>query len=326
MQCKYCGFGNGEDDHRCLRCGRRVAGRAVAAPTGYSGALALAPLFDADATLDAHAPFDSKLQSDPAAATQEFFPPLQSAAEAQKAAARPAGRLIPFDQLQKQRGPVASAPTHAVQVEAEAPASRPKQRSMAELRASEEFRPQKPVRREAPPRPQQANFDFVAAPATQPTLKTGVPGQVSCPQAVARPIHRCLAVAVDTAVIMLAFGTFLGIASRCGASFGQGKLMPAVLFASLALFATFYGLVCLITGRETLGMEFLQLEVITFEGEPIDDRTRFIRFATTLLSIGAAGLGMIWALADEENLTWHDHISKTFPTPRSRDRSYLRTA
>ena len=26
------------------------------------------------------------------------------------------------------------------------------------------------------------------------------------------------------------------------------------------------------------------------------------------------GLGLVWALVDEENLTWHDHISKTFPT------------
>jgi len=24
---------------------------------------------------------------------------------------------------------------------------------------------------------------------------------------------------------------------------------------------------------------------------------------------------LVWALVDEENLTWHDHISKTFPTP-----------
>jgi hypothetical protein len=22
----------------------------------------------------------------------------------------------------------------------------------------------------------------------------------------------------------------------------------------------------------------------------------------------------VWALVDEESLTWHDHISKTFPT------------
>jgi hypothetical protein len=26
-------------------------------------------------------------------------------------------------------------------------------------------------------------------------------------------------------------------------------------------------------------------------------------------------LGIVWALLDEEHLTWHDHISKVFPTP-----------
>src|SRR5580704_15550425 len=43
MHCKFCGFVNGEDDHRCLRCGRRLSGVVVAAPPGYSGANALAP-------------------------------------------------------------------------------------------------------------------------------------------------------------------------------------------------------------------------------------------------------------------------------------------
>src|ERR1700740_794570 len=43
MHCKKCGFANSEDDHRCLRCGRRLSGTVVAAPPGYSGANALAP-------------------------------------------------------------------------------------------------------------------------------------------------------------------------------------------------------------------------------------------------------------------------------------------
>jgi len=29
----------------------------------------------------------------------------------------------------------------------------------------------------------------------------------------------------------------------------------------------------------------------------------------------------LWALADEENLTWQDHISRTFPTPRDDGKS-----
>ncbi len=35
------------------------------------------------------------------------------------------------------------------------------------------------------------------------------------------------------------------------------------------------------------------------------------------LSLMAGGIGLLWGLVDEETLTWHDHISKTFPTPVS---------
>jgi hypothetical protein len=42
---------------------------------------------------------------------------------------------------------------------------------------------------------------------------------------------------------------------------------------------------------------------------------RALRQMVSLLSLLSAGLGLVWALVDEENLTWHDHISKTFPTP-----------
>ena len=34
------------------------------------------------------------------------------------------------------------------------------------------------------------------------------------------------------------------------------------------------------------------------------------------LSFCAGGVGLLWALADEEKLAWHDHMSKTFPTHR----------
>jgi len=43
-------------------------------------------------------------------------------------------------------------------------------------------------------------------------------------------------------------------------------------------------------------------------------RQRLYRFAGEILGVLAAALGWLWAFVDEENLTWHDHVSKTFPT------------
>ena len=34
-----------------------------------------------------------------------------------------------------------------------------------------------------------------------------------------------------------------------------------------------------------------------------------------IIGFMAAGLGLVWSLVDEERLTWHDLMSKTFPTP-----------
>ena len=43
---------------------------------------------------------------------------------------------------------------------------------------------------------------------------------------------------------------------------------------------------------------------------------RIVRQFAGILSLASAGVGLLWALVDEESLTWHDHISKTFPTTR----------
>ncbi len=322
MQCKFCGFGNGEDDHRCLRCGRRVAGTAVAAPAGYVGALALAPEFDPNMTQDL--------------TVSGFFPPLKSDAEsraearakelaAQLGATRGPGRLIQFDQYQKQAQERAAIVAHVEPPVAPTPVAQASQPalSMAELRASGRFAPQKPAPRKEQPKVQQEIFDFNAAKPEAPTLKTGVQSQVLCEHAVAKRIHRCLAGAVDAATIVIGYGLFLLIASLMGASFGTGKILPAVLVGMLGIFGVFYGAVCLIMRHDTPGMNLLHLQLVTFDGHPVDARDRAIRFMTSIVSIGAAGLGLIWALADEETLTWHDHISKTFPTERDHGSSYF---
>jgi len=67
--------------------------------------------------------------------------------------------------------------------------------------------------------------------------------------------------------------------------------------------------------EESAGARWTGLRFINFDGSPIDRRERAIRFAAACLSFFSAGLGVLWSLADEEGLTWHDHMSKTFPTP-----------
>jgi uncharacterized RDD family membrane protein YckC len=125
-----------------------------------------------------------------------------------------------------------------------------------------------------------------------------------------------VASAVDGVIILFGFGFLVTLFEVLGGRFGVGKTMWIGLAAVLALVSMLYGLIWAIAGRETAGMRMTDLHLITFDGFPVDARTRALRFASTWLSFCSGGLGILWAVADEENLTWHDHISKTFPTIR----------
>ena len=274
MHCKHCGFNNGADDHRCLRCGRRI-GIAFAAPASYSGAnaLAVAQAFEPNETQDFQ-----PLSAGVSAATAPRQPALFAA---------PASKVIPFP-----------APAGKV---AAAPAANPQP-------------PAAPAQARKPPSAQQALLDFIATAPAQRTLRNDVPAQIDCEQTVATPMHRFVASAIDAALILLGFGLFMGVCELMGGSFGTGKLFWIAMGASFAIIAVFYGLIFAVTGRETVGMHCTDLQLITFDGLPVEGPSRAARVAATWLSFCSGGLGLIWALADEENLTWHDHISKTFPT------------
>jgi uncharacterized RDD family membrane protein YckC len=305
MHCKHCGFANGEDDHRCLRCGRRLSGVVIAAPPGYMGANALAPSFvmnDETAEFRATAAAAGNATAERSVTGHETIdgqPPLFT----EVPAASP--NVIPFDRRERQgiRTPTAPGQQAAAQPTASRVATR------------------KPT--VAPGA--QGSLDFVPAPASQTRkLKTDVEAQIFCGQPVATPTHRAVAAAIDGAIVFLGYGLFLGLFNLMGGSFGHGKSFWIGMGVALALVSMLYGTIWTIAGRETAGMHFTDLQLITFDGFQVDGRSRALRFAATWLSFCSGGLGLLWAVADEENLTWHDHISKTFPTIREVPGTFVR--
>ena len=313
MRCKFCGFGNGEDDHRCLRCGRRLAGVVIAAPSDYVGsaALSLHPHEDVAPERDVLRREGGKPEAS-AHAVAERAEPVRQAALFSTVQAAP--KIIPFEQAQ--RHATARAGLH--EPIAAASAITP----IAPSRPAP-ARPQ--VKRSPLPANAQGSLDFIIAPASRArTLKTNVEAQVYCDQPVATPMHRFVAGAIDAALILLGFGLFVIICQAVGGAFGQGKLFWISLSMAFVVVSLFYGLVWAITGRETAGMRMTDLQLITFDGFPVDGPTRALRFLSTWLSFCSGAIGLVWSLADEENLTWHDHISKTFPTIREVPRNFVR--
>jgi uncharacterized RDD family membrane protein YckC len=164
----------------------------------------------------------------------------------------------------------------------------------------------------------QAFLDFLPpAPHAPRTLKTSVEAVIYCEAPVATATHRAVGFALDFSIVMMAIGVFLLTFHFCGGEFEKVNLGMGLGFGGAFLcIALFYGLLWVLAGSETAGERWTGLRLINFDGSPVDRRERAIRFAAACLSLCSAGLGMLWSLADEEGLTWHDHMSKTFPTIR----------
>lgn len=277
MDCLYCRYRNEEDDHRCRRCGRRLK-ISPARPGPETYPIAKGAL--ATAMQPAMAPL--------AKTAPVADPPL-------KAAARVEARQQSF--------PWEGDPTKVIEF------PRP-----VTPRASSRPRSQRPA---APPRDNQPLLDFLpAAPHTPRTLNTSVEAVIFCDAPVATSVHRLLACALDTALVVIAYSVFLAAFTICGGEFHLSAATLPWFAGALVPIGLFYASLFTLTGTETFGARWTGLKLINFDGFPITRRERLLRSASACLSILSGGLGLLWSLADEESLTWHDHISKTFPTIR----------
>ena len=78
-----------------------------------------------------------------------------------------------------------------------------------------------------------------------------------------------------------------------------------------------YKLLWSLGNGNTPGASWRGLRLLDLDGRPATREQRMSRLSSEVLSNAALGLGVIWALADREQLTWHDHISRTFLSPKA---------
>jgi uncharacterized RDD family membrane protein YckC len=184
--------------------------------------------------------------------------------------------------------------------------------------------PSKPVPRRKAVHDQQSSLDFLPPlPAKPRALSTNVDAVIYCELPVATTLHRAVASALDWSMVLIGYGLFLMVFRILGGEFVLNK-PNLIIFGGILLLTGFtYGLCFAMAGAETPGMRWTQLRLTTFDGYPTENRTRFVRFGAACLS-RCTLLGLLWSLADEESLTWQDHISRTFPTPRRAESEIFR--
>jgi hypothetical protein len=181
--------------------------------------------------------------------------------------------------------------------------------------------------RRAPRRPvpeEQGTLDFLPpAPPKPRTLGTTVEAVIFCDAPVASRPHRVIAAALDWSLVTIAYGLFLVVYRLMGGEFVLNKGNVALLGAVLPLFGVLYGLMWAWAGKDSAGMQWAKLHLLTFDGFPPDRKQRLMRLAGSSLGL-VTGLGLLWSLVDEESLGWQDHMSRTFPTPAGLDEQVLR--
>jgi len=172
------------------------------------------------------------------------------------------------------------------------------------------------------PRPRARGVERLEIAVFQPELDFGI--QEQRPRAVLGQEDKLVPVAtlrerrraglLDALFLLLACGAFLGVFAGFGGHLIAGKLDAVVIATMLALFYAQYFALFTIFGGETPGMMLGKLRVVAFDGsDPTSHQLRWRSFGY-LVSGGTAFLGFLWALWDEDNLTWQDRISQTYIT------------
>lgn len=275
MTCRHCQAENSADIHRCFRCGRRLAGFARPAPDNYQ----TWNLTAGNTALD--------------------FRPSPDAVAFDEAPRTP-----DIHRIEYQRSLFSGA--HKV-MELPLPVSRPKRRNAPAPRRSATG--QGVARKATAQNGAQQNLVFEDLSAQE-----SVP-LIYCDAPVANPLHRAAAGFLDGAMVLASLGLFLITVELCGTHVVLTSTTAPLSVGILAVLALLYKLLFCVCGADTPGMVWTQLRLLNFDGHIPDRDERVQRMFGSFLSYTVGGLGMVWALVDEEKLAWHDHISKTFPTP-----------
>jgi len=291
MTCDYCGARNSHGDERCRRCGRRATGSRTG-EFQVTGALA------------------TKMQ--PVAGSAPVEMPasrsLENAVQPRLFYERPAPNVIPFE---------AFAPPPARQPSQRKRSSGSKTQSTTGtgIQTKPVGKASKSGSRRGSAPDTQGKLDFLQPVSPKPrTLGTTVEAVIYCEAPVATPLHRALAAAADWSMVFIAYGMFLATYRILGGAFVMNKLGLLMLCGALPLIGFTYGLIFAVARTETAGMRWMHLNVVTFDGDRPNGKEWLLRLLGACLS-HCTGLGLLWVFADEESLTWQDHISSTFPTP-----------
>ena len=284
MTCQHCQTWILDDDHRCRRCGRRVRATParISAQSYPIAATATAPAYDFDPQEQATAP--------------EAEARIAETGQQALFSASPEPRVIPFDSL------TSAAERESIRARA-AEIARPAPVKNGKVEV-------KHARTKRVAGAGQRRLDFFG----QDEILSEPRSHIICDAPVAPPLLRLEAGLIDGLIIACGCAIALAFYLYMGGALLVGKHEAPFLVAAMATVPAAYKLIWTIAGRDSIGMQAAGLRLVDFDGNPPSQERRYYRASGSALSFLAAGIGLIWVLLDQDSLSWHDHMSGTFPT------------
>lgn len=292
MICPRCSHWNVEDEHRCSKCATRLTDRLVESAFYSHGSLALQvkPEIRSSSVAAVDPAVSSRAEDEPSSKLRT--PRFAFALQQSLFAMRDGEKVVSIDGLAEPKRVVRKT------------AARRKTVSSSYL-------------------PQQGVLEFVPQTGPAPRLlSTAVEARIFCEYPVASVAHRMIAAVYDLGIVAGMAIIFLGLLFwGCDGLVTalQDPICLSVIAAAVLLLGLTFESAFLLCRGETPGMKFAKLRLVDFDGRPTSEAHLSRRMLGYLVSVLPLGLGLGWALLDEEGLSWQDHISQSFPTPIKAD-------
>jgi uncharacterized RDD family membrane protein YckC len=123
---------------------------------------------------------------------------------------------------------------------------------------------------------------------------------------------RMMATVVDCSLMVGAFLSAAMVVMERAQELPAMKEIEIGTAVALVAIGVVYQALFFALGRATPGMKWAHISVCTFSGVRPTRAQRCGRLLSLLLSLLPVGLGLAWAIFDEDHLSWHDRLSETY--------------
>ncbi len=124
--------------------------------------------------------------------------------------------------------------------------------------------------------------------------------------------RRLMAVVVNGALVTGSFLVAAMVAASRVKELPPPREMELVAAMALTVIAALYYGLFYAFANGTPGMKYAGVSLCTFDGRNPTRAQRCGRLVALVLSVLPVGLGVMWAIFDDDHLSWHDRLSRTY--------------